>query len=183
VWTRGAFATPLGEVPIAEALADALLARCDLAAADKVAHAGEHAIEVELPFLQVLRADASLLPVVLAWDDWRHAEQLGTDLAALVCDWPQPVLLLASSDMTHYESAARARSRTKGLWRQLAGSTDAGSSTHAGVSGSPCAGGHRRPSSWRRAGSSGLPLERWWTTGIAGTSPATIRAWWRTLGS
>jgi len=111
VWTRGAFATPLGEVPIAEALADALLARCDLAAADKVAHAEEHAVEVELPFLQVLRADVALLPIVLAWDDWRHAEQLATDLAALVRDWPQPVLLLASSDMTHYESAARARAK------------------------------------------------------------------------
>jgi hypothetical protein len=111
VWTRGAFATPLGEVPIAEALADALLARCDLTAADKVAHTEEHAVEVELPFLQMLRADVSLLPIVLAWDDWRHAEQLAADLAALVRDWPQPVLLLASSDMTHYESAARARAK------------------------------------------------------------------------
>jgi len=111
VWTRGAFATPLGEVPIAEALADALLARCDLTAADRTAHADEHAIEVELPFLQVLRNDVSLLPIVLAWDDWRHAAQLATDLAGLVRDWPQPVLLLASSDMTHYESAARARAK------------------------------------------------------------------------
>ena len=111
VWTRGAFATPLGEVPIAEALADALLARCNLAAADRTAHTGEHAIEVELPLLQVLREDWSLLPIVLAWDDWHRAQQLATDLAALVRDWPQPILLLASSDMTHYESAARARAK------------------------------------------------------------------------
>jgi hypothetical protein len=111
VWTRGAFATPLGDVPIAEALADALLIRCDLAAADRVAHTGEHAVEVELPFLQVLREDCSLLPIVLEWDDWRRAERLATDLAGLVRDWPQPVLLLASSDMTHYESAARARAK------------------------------------------------------------------------
>jgi hypothetical protein len=111
VWTRGAFTTPLGEVPIAEALADALLARCDLAAADRTAHTGEHAIEVELPFLQVLGKDWSLLPIVLAWDDWPRAERLATALAALVRDWPQPILLVASSDMTHYESAARARAK------------------------------------------------------------------------
>jgi len=111
VWPRGAFATPLGEVPIAEALADALLARCDLAADDRVAHAAEHAVEVELPFLQVLRDDVSLLPIVLAWEEWRRAEHLATDLAGLLRDWPQPVLLVASSDMTHYESAAHAKAK------------------------------------------------------------------------
>jgi MEMO1 family protein len=111
VWTRGVFATPLGQVPIAEALADALLARCDLTADDRVAHVDEHAIEVELPFLQALRDDLSLLPIVLAWEEWRHAERLATDLAGLVRDWPQPVLLLASSDMTHYEPAHQARAK------------------------------------------------------------------------
>lgn len=108
VWTRGAFLTPLGAVPVAEALADALLARCDLAAADRTAHAGEHAVEVELPFLQVLAEGIEILPIVLAWDDWRRAQQLATALAELVRQWPQPVFLLASSDMTHYEPAARA---------------------------------------------------------------------------
>lgn len=108
VWNRGAFATPLGTVPIAEALADALIARCDLAAPDRVAHVGEHAIEVELPFVQLRERDTAILPIVLAWDDWRRAEMLATALAALISHWPQPVLLVASSDMTHYEPAERA---------------------------------------------------------------------------
>jgi AmmeMemoRadiSam system protein B len=111
VWPRGAFATPLGEVPVADALADALVARCDLAAADRIAHSSEHAIEVELPFLQAKRGDVTILPIVLAWDDWRRAERLGTALAELARHWPQPILLLASSDMTHYESADRAREK------------------------------------------------------------------------
>lgn len=111
VWPRGAFATPLGEVPVAEALADALLTRCHLAAADHIAHGGEHAIEVELPFLQALRSDVAILPIVLSWDDWRRAEQLAAALAELARQWPQPVLLLASSDMTHYEPAGRAREK------------------------------------------------------------------------
>ncbi|MDH4046147.1 MAG: AmmeMemoRadiSam system protein B [Gemmatimonadota bacterium] len=111
VWPRGAFATPLGEVPVAEALADALLARCSLAATDHVAHGDEHAIEVELPFLQAMREDVTILPIVLAWDDWRRAEQVAAALAELARHWPQPVLLLASSDMTHYEPAGRAREK------------------------------------------------------------------------
>jgi len=113
VWTRGRFSTPLGDVPVAEALADALLARCDLAAADRIAHGGEHAIEVELPFLQVRTDTVEILPIVLAWDDWRRAQQLATALAELVAQWPQPVLLLASSDMTHYESAAHAAAKDR----------------------------------------------------------------------
>lgn len=114
VWSRGAFATPLGEVPVAEALADALLSRCSLAGDDRTAHAAEHAIEVELPFLQELAGDRfGILPIVLAWDDWRRCETLATALAELVRHWPQPVLLLASSDMTHYEPAARAAAKDR----------------------------------------------------------------------
>jgi AmmeMemoRadiSam system protein B len=113
VWARGAFDTPLGRVPIAEALAEAFLARCELASHDVLAHVAEHAIEVELPFLQALAAEVALLPIVLAWDDWRRCEVVAEVLADLVGQWPQPVLLLASSDMTHYESAARAAAKDR----------------------------------------------------------------------
>ena len=113
VWARGAFDTPLGSVPIAEALAEAFLARCELASHDVLAHVAEHAIEVELPFLQALAAEVALLPIVLAWDDWRRCEVVAEVLADLVAQWPQPVLLLASSDMTHYESAARAAAKDR----------------------------------------------------------------------
>jgi len=113
VWPRGEFVTPLATVPLAEALADALPARCDLTADDRIAHTGEHAIEVELPFLQALGGTVEILPIVLAWDDWRRAEELATALAELVAKWPQRVLLLASSDMTHYESAGRAATKDR----------------------------------------------------------------------
>jgi AmmeMemoRadiSam system protein B len=113
VWARGTFETPLGAVPIAEALADAFLARCQLASHDVLAHAAEHAVEVELPFLQALVPEVSILPIVLAWDDWRRCQLVAAALADLVAHWPQPVLLLASSDMTHYESAARAAAKDR----------------------------------------------------------------------
>lgn len=105
-WARGAFDTPLGRVPVAEEFVAALLARCALVEHDPTAHAGEHAIEVELPFVQTLAPEATLAPLVLAWDDWPSCQQLGAALADTVRASSAPVLLVASSDMTHYEPAA-----------------------------------------------------------------------------
>ena len=69
------------------------------------AHRAEHAVEVELPFLQVLRPDVRIVPLVLAWDAWPGCRDLGLALAGLVARSPEPVLLLASSDLNHYEPA------------------------------------------------------------------------------
>jgi AmmeMemoRadiSam system protein B len=113
LWPRGAFATPLGEVPVNAAFAEALAARCPLAVADPFAHMGEHAVEVELPFLQVSGAGTSIVPIVLAWDDWPRCRTLAEALAELVRSWPQSVFLLASSDMTHYEHADRAATKDR----------------------------------------------------------------------
>jgi len=106
LWESGAFATPLGDVPVDAELAAAVLAECPLVGIDHAAHADEHAIEVELPFLQLRRPDVAIVPLLLAWDRWEDASALGEALARVVRRWPEPVLLLASSDLNHYESAA-----------------------------------------------------------------------------
>jgi AmmeMemoRadiSam system protein B len=106
LWEAGAFATPLGEVPVDEALATAVRAACPLVDVDHAAHRDEHAIEVELPFLQMRRPDVRLVPLVVSWDDWERARTLGEALGRLVATWPEPVLLIASSDLNHYEPAA-----------------------------------------------------------------------------
>jgi AmmeMemoRadiSam system protein B len=113
LWSRGAFATPLGEVPVNAAFGEALAARCSLAADDSFAHAGEHAVEIELPFFQLSGATTSIVPIVLAWDDWPRCRTLAEALAELVRAWPQEVLLVASSDMTHYEHADRAAAKDR----------------------------------------------------------------------
>lgn len=109
LWRRGAFATPLGDVEIAADFAAHLLATCPLVENDVVAHAREHAIEVELPFLTAVAPQTAIVPILLAWDDWARCEALATALASAVRTWRAPVLVLASSDMSHYESAAAAR--------------------------------------------------------------------------
>ena len=105
LWEAGAFRTPLGDVPVDAAFAAALLGASDLVSVDHDAHRAEHAIEVELPFLQKLRPDVRIVPLVLAWDSWSDARGLGEALAGLVRDATEPVLLVASSDLNHYEAA------------------------------------------------------------------------------
>ena len=107
LWEAGAFRTPLGDVPIEAELAQALLEISrGVVSVDHEAHRAEHAVEVELPFLQMLRSDVRIVPLVLAWDSWEPARQLGDILARLVRAAAEPVLLLASSDLNHYEPAA-----------------------------------------------------------------------------
>jgi AmmeMemoRadiSam system protein B len=76
-----------------------------IVAVDHDAHRAEHAVEVELPFLQLLRVDVRIVPLVIAWDGWDAARLLGETLARLVKAAGEPVLLVASSDLNHYEPA------------------------------------------------------------------------------
>ncbi len=113
VWRAGTFETPLGPVGIDEDFAGALIDSCDLAGHDASAHAREHAIEVELPFVRTLATNSRIVPIVLAWDDWPPSARLAAALAGLTRTWPHDVLFVASTDMTHFESAARAAEKDR----------------------------------------------------------------------
>ncbi len=104
-WQRGVFDTPLGAVRIDETLADTLARASDLIAHDPAAHEAEHAVEVVLPFLQVRAPETRIVPLVIAWTDWPRSHALASALASVLSTWPSEVLLLASSDMNHHESA------------------------------------------------------------------------------
>jgi len=106
LWEAGAFRTPLGDVPVDERFAAALLEASPLVGVDHAAHAHEHAVEVEVPFLQLRRPDVRIVPLVLAWDAWEGCRALGETLGRLAGRWPERVLLLASSDLNHYEPAS-----------------------------------------------------------------------------
>jgi MEMO1 family protein len=106
VYAQGVLRTPAGDVPVHEELAAALLAQCDLLADDPLAHEREHAVEVQLPFLLARRPDVRVVPIVLGWTDWPRTRQLAEALAEVLRRWPEPVLLVASSDMNHYEGVA-----------------------------------------------------------------------------
>lgn len=96
------WATPLGSVPIDIELRDSILQRFKLARQDGSAHRFEHSIEVQLPFIQVLNDSFSIVPICLGFRDYATAEGLGEAIAASVLASGKRVLLVASSDMSHY---------------------------------------------------------------------------------
>lgn len=109
IMNEGAWRTPLGEVPIDVDLAADLIEEFPALSADSAAHRSEHAIEVELPFLQVCRPDAKFVPIAIGTAQLALLEQLGEALAAVIKRRRKPVLIVASSDMNHYEDDATTR--------------------------------------------------------------------------
>jgi AmmeMemoRadiSam system protein B len=77
---------------------------CPLLREDDVAHSREHSLEVQLPFLQRLVGDLRFVPVALGTDRYAALEELGRAVSQVVAAQREPVLIVASSDMNHYES-------------------------------------------------------------------------------
>jgi hypothetical protein len=100
---EGAWRTPLGDVAIDTALADALMAKSRLLAEDARAHAREHSLEVQLPFLQRLLPDFTFVPICLGAHRYDYAEEIGRAIAEVMREERDPIAILASSDLNHYE--------------------------------------------------------------------------------
>jgi AmmeMemoRadiSam system protein B len=105
----GAWRTPLGTLAIDSDLAEALLLAFPALTEDSAAHRSEHAIEVELPFLQVLSPDVKFVPIAIGTGQLLILEHLGVALARVIEASAEPVLMIASSDMNHYEDDATTR--------------------------------------------------------------------------
>lgn len=111
-WPAGTWRTPLGAVPVAADLVERLRAACPIVEAETRAHLREHAVELHLPILQHLRAGRplSIVPIVVAAPDLADLLALGDALAQVLAG-RDDVLLVASTDMTHHEPAAAARTK------------------------------------------------------------------------
>ena len=110
IMPEGTWQTPLGEVPVNEALARAILDRFPLVKEDAGGHAAEHSLEVQLPFLQFLKQDFSIVPVCVSpAAEYADLEGLAGALADAVRQAGREVLLVSSTDMSHYVSQETAR--------------------------------------------------------------------------
>ena len=101
--SRGAWSTPLGEVPLDTALGEAVRQACRLLVEDADAHQNEHSLEVQVPFLQRRVGQFSMLPIAVGSVGYAALESLGHGLANAVKQAARAVLIVASSDMNHYE--------------------------------------------------------------------------------
>jgi hypothetical protein len=95
--------TPLGEVPIDETVAERILAACPHLERESAAHVREHSLEVQLPFLQIGSPGAAIVPICIGAPSLALCREIGAACAEAAGDG---VIVLASSDMNHYESRA-----------------------------------------------------------------------------
>lgn len=109
IMSEGEWETPLGQVPIDTALAAELRQRFPALHEDSAAHRAEHAAEVELPFLQLRQPELRFVPIALGTGQFDVLEQLGNAMADVIAAQSENVLIVASSDMNHYESDAITR--------------------------------------------------------------------------
>jgi AmmeMemoRadiSam system protein B/AmmeMemoRadiSam system protein A len=109
VYTEGSFRTPLGDVKIDRRLARSLLDEKANVTFYPEAFEGEHSLEVQLPFLQSVLTDFRIVPILISRPTGEMYNHLAGKLSE-VLRRNEKVLIVASTDLSHYHDAERAES-------------------------------------------------------------------------
>ena len=107
----GSWDMPMGEVAINKELAAEIARNSPLIEIDEIAHRFEHSLEVQVPFLQYIQKNLSIAPIVVSHVPYETCVAVGQGLAAAIKSYGKPVLIVASTDMTHYESRQAASAK------------------------------------------------------------------------
>ena len=103
---------PFGDVPVNDELAAQIVNESELTIADEMAHLKEHSLEVILPFLYYAGGkDLSFVPITLSAISRDECRALGSALARVISGHDEDILIVSSSDMTHYESHDSAKNK------------------------------------------------------------------------
>ena len=109
IMSEGTWRTPLGDIEIDSELGKRILATSSCLEEDHMAHQFEHSLEVQVPFLQYFKPDVRIVPVVIGHASGALYKKIGSELAGAIKESKKGVIILASSDMTHYEPHETAR--------------------------------------------------------------------------
>lgn len=121
VWKQGGFKTPLGEIPVDEKFANDLINSNPQFAFRPDVYEREHSLEVQMPFLQKTFKNFKIVPILMGRPDYKVCEQLAKSLQQLIGD-RDDVLIVISTDMSHYHTGDAARSmdqKTLGIIKGL----------------------------------------------------------------
>ncbi len=102
IMEKGVWETPMGDMVINEELSKLIIEESSLVRIDSSAHAWEHSIEVQLPFIKFFNQNASFVPVCIQKTNYEQLEKFGEELAEAIKRFEKEVLIIASSDMSHY---------------------------------------------------------------------------------
>ena len=119
IMSEGAWKTPLGDVPIDSELASNLKSRFPLLTEDVEAHRSEHGLEVQLPFLQALVKQFTFVPITIGIGQLDILQELGHAISEIIGNSQESVLVIASSDMNHYESDTITRVKDRQAINQI----------------------------------------------------------------
>jgi hypothetical protein len=112
VFPGGYWRMPFGDVPVNNDLAARIINGSELPIPDEMAHLREHSLEVILPFLYYAGGkDLSFVPVTLSMISRDECRVLGEVIARVINAYPEEILLVSSSDMTHFESHDSAKAK------------------------------------------------------------------------
>jgi len=116
IMCEGIWETPLGAVGIDEPLARSILSRSPRIQEDSLAHLREHSLEVQLPFLQYFKKRFTIVPIQMLDTRLETCLEVGRAVGEAIKEGmrderPSNALIVASSDMSHYESAASAKEK------------------------------------------------------------------------
>jgi MEMO1 family protein len=108
IYDQGGMRTPLGVMPLDRDLVTALERRDERIRYRPEAYSREHSLEIQLPFLQVVQPGIRLVPLVMGDQDWVSCERLAGTISE--CIRGQSVLVVASTDLSHFHPYERAKS-------------------------------------------------------------------------
>jgi len=121
---EGIWQTPLGNIHIDTTLSDTILSKTNIIDIDKIAHQFEHSIEVQLPFLQYLYGNKfKIIPLCILMQDYQTAIEIGNTLTEALTAYN--AIVIASSDMTHYEPVKQAEKKDKLALNTITANLDA----------------------------------------------------------
>lgn len=115
IMPSGTWKTPMGSLEINESLAGSLIENSKLFSKDQSAHSYEHSLEVELPILQYFSQDFKIVPIILSSLKFDEITDIAEAISKAIKegDLKDDILLLASTDMTHYETEEDAARKDK----------------------------------------------------------------------
>ncbi len=119
VYPYGAWETPLGKVAIDDQLAATLMEQCSFVRYQPSAFEREHSLEVQLPFLQKVLENFKILPLLVGKLNGTESRALAEYLSARIEQNPGKVLVIASSDMSHYHPYHEATAMDKAVLKQI----------------------------------------------------------------
>jgi len=105
--------TPLGEIQVDEKIAASLKDKTELIEENRDAHVYEHSIEVQIPFIQRVSPQAKIVPMTVQFGSLAELQEVAGAIASSIMESGQKAIIIASSDMTHYESRDNASKKDR----------------------------------------------------------------------